>query len=211
MDKIKTFCRQQGVRLLLLLHVFGLIAIALISKELAAFSAINLLITFAVIGLAHRGKKQNFWAFFTLSYLIGYGVEYLGTQTGFPFGDYSYGQNLAPLLFEVPLIIGVNWFVLAMAAGYFTQNIISNQWLRIPVAALIMVFIDFFIEKVAPILDYWSWKDAIVPLVNYLGWFVVSLIVQVLWTVFLRKSENSVAQHYLWIVLGFFIILILAL
>ena len=43
MDEIKTFCRQQGVRLLLLLHVLGIIAIALISKELAAFSTINLL------------------------------------------------------------------------------------------------------------------------------------------------------------------------
>lgn len=210
MDKIKAFCRNHGVLTLAIINFFGLVAILILDPQFAAFSSVNLLLTFAIIGFAHKGDLRGFWLFFIITYLIGYGVELLGTQTGFPFGEYSYGQNLAPLLFEVPWIIGVNWFVLAMATAHLSQRFIVKQWLRIPVAALLMVFIDFFIEKIAPVLDYWTWKDNIVPLVNYLGWFVVALIVQSLWTIFLRKSENRVAGHYVWIVLTFFIILILA-
>lgn len=211
MDRIKAFCRNYGVLSLALLHFFGLVAILLLNPHFAAFSAINLLLTFAIIGFAHKGEVRNFWPFFILTYLIGYGVELLGTQTGFPFGDYSYGQNLAPLLFDVPWIIGVNWFVLAMAAAYATKAHINNEWLRVPVAALVMVVLDYYIEKVAPALDYWHWQNGEVPFINYLGWFVVALIVQFLWTVFLRKSANEVARFYLWIVLTFFIILIFAL
>lgn len=211
MDRVKTFCRNHGVLALALLHFFGLFAILVLNPDFAAFSSVNLLITFAIIGFAHQGESINFWRFFILTYLIGYGVELLGTQTGFPFGNYKYGNNLAPLLFDVPWIIGVNWFVLAMAAAHATKPLLANEWLRVPAAALVMVATDYFIEQAAPALDYWHWQDQKVPLINYLGWLVVALWVQFLWTVFLKNSKNTVAHFYLWIVLAFFIILILAI
>ena len=41
-----------------------------------------------------------------------------------------------------------------------------------------MVFIDLFIEPVAPILDFWEFKDNIVPASNYMGWFLTGIITQ---------------------------------
>jgi uncharacterized membrane protein len=57
-------------------------------------------------------------AVFVASFL----VEAAGVNTGKIFGYYSYGSALGPKLWNTPLIIGLNWFVLI-----YCTNVISRQ------------------------------------------------------------------------------------
>ncbi|MDF1560771.1 MAG: carotenoid biosynthesis protein [Bacteroidales bacterium] len=57
-------------------------------------------------------------AVFAASFL----VEAVGVNTGKIFGSYSYGSALGPKLWNTPVIIGLNWFVLI-----YCTNVISRQ------------------------------------------------------------------------------------
>jgi putative membrane protein len=57
-------------------------------------------------------------AVFAASFL----VEAVGVNTGMIFGSYSYGSALGPKLWNTPVIIGLNWFVLI-----YCTNVISRQ------------------------------------------------------------------------------------
>lgn len=63
-------------------------------------------------------------AVFAASFL----VEAVGVNTGKIFGSYSYGSALGPRLWNTPVIIGLNWFVLI-----YCTNVISRQlWNLMP-------------------------------------------------------------------------------
>ena len=109
------------------------------------------------------------------------------------FGNYNYdGSILGTQLFNVPLIIGVNWFILIIGtracANWFTKNII----LQVLVSAIIMVGLDFLIEPIAVKYDFWNWSQNEVPKQNYLMWFIMSIIMQSLIT-----KKSSLIPYYL--------------
>ena len=58
--------------------------------------------------------------------VIGWGMEVIGTKTGFIFGQYYYTDALGPALLGVPLVIGLMWFALAYM-GYVIANLMVWQ------------------------------------------------------------------------------------
>ena len=140
---------------------------------------------------------------FASIFVIGYTAEFLGVNYQILFGDYSYGRSLGVKLFEVSLIIGCNWLLLALISQALIKRIFSNGWLIIIFSSLLMVFIDIFIEPVAPLLDFWEFKENIVPFSNYRDWFIVALIIQ-----FILSYRNTHVNMFNWS-LGYLIILVL--
>ncbi|MFN2335752.1 MAG: carotenoid biosynthesis protein, partial [Bacteroidales bacterium] len=49
-------------------------------------------------------------------------IEAVGVNTGRIFGTYTYGKALGPALWNTPVIIGLNWFLLI-----YCTNVISRQ------------------------------------------------------------------------------------
>lgn len=117
--------------------------------------------------------KFGLWAFGVL--VFGIGIEWLGIKTSAIFGSYQYGTVLGWKIDGVPLIIGVNWLLLAYCSKDIADRIFNQPLLAILFAAFLMVVMDFLIEPVAIQLEFWYWPNNMVPLQNYLGWFVVSL------------------------------------
>jgi putative membrane protein len=153
--------------ILIILHTVGLIGLNSPYKELFFnLSAINLLIT-AWLLLDNLGKKE-IW-FYAIVFLLSFAIEAIGVATRFPFGHYIYGHNLGPKIFDVPLVIGLNWVILLRAA----LSTCSNNYFF---AAILMTTIDFFIEAKAPKLGYWFWHTKQIPMANYIAWFVIALI-----------------------------------
>lgn len=210
---ISEFSRRYGLWILLVLHFFGLITMLSVNLNyFASYTPLNLLLSAAVLYFATPDyAKPGMRLFFICSFVIGYAAELLGTQTGFPFGNYQYMQNMAPHLWEVPLVIGVNWFLLAYATAQLTDHFIYKAWLRVLVASAAMVALDFWIEPVAHKLGYWQWENNQIPWQNYLGWFGVSIIVQSIYQRWAAAHTNNLAKWYSLIVLIFFIILNIAL
>ena len=91
-----------------------------------------------------------------LVFFIGYTAEFLGVNYQILFGDYRYGRSLGVKLFDVSLIIGCNWLLLALISQALIKKIVLNRWLVIIFSSLLMVLIDLYIEPVAPLLDFWE-------------------------------------------------------
>ena len=125
-------------------------------------------------------------------------MSFLGVKTGLLFGEYSYGKALGFQLMHVPIIIGVNWFILAIGARGCANYVSEKPAIQTLIAALLMVGLDILIEPVAIKFEFWTWAQADVPLQNYIMWLVVSLIMQLILTKTAYLIENR---------LGFIILL----
>ena len=108
---------------------------------------------------------------------IGFFIEVIGVKTGALFGEYYYGNPLGLKLFEVPLIIGVNWLVLSFSSTGIACKIFKSKMLQIVASSFLLVALDFLIEPVAVKLDFWTWIHGDIPIKNYLMWFVTGLLV----------------------------------
>lgn len=174
---------------------------------------INLLVSLGLVLWNHPSKNVELALFTVLVFVIGWSAEWLGVNTGLLFGQYAYGKTLGPKIAETPLMIGVNWVMITYAAGMVVNQwaLKQKKWLKIITAAVLMVGIDFFIEPVAPLLDFWNWENDIVPTQNYWGWLGVSLLVQFIFFKLMGDNQNKAGSALFFIQLGFFVILNLIL
>ena len=56
-----------------------------------------------------------------------------------------------------------------------------------------MTLLDILIEPVAIRLDFWSWTEGIIPLQNYVAWYVISALLFVAFFSFRFKKNNIIA------------------
>ncbi len=204
--------KNQGVFLiaiLIIFHMVGLIGIMLpdFKQLILSLSFLNLLLAFTVIILAENENKLLLISFLSIAFITGISVELIGVHTGMLFGDYSYGANLGPKLWGVPLVIGINWGVLSITTASITQKINLPVYLKIIVNAFLLVLFDFVMEPVAMKSDFWSWKNDEIPLFNYVCWFFVALILQLIYHWIRKPKSNKVFNALFVIQLLFFIIL----
>lgn len=153
-----------------------------------------IILSLAALFYFHENKKEKktliiFFSIYFLSFL----VELIGVNTKIIFGDYSYGKGLGLKLFNTPLLIGMNWVLLIYLSANITSRLKLKSVASIFVASLIMVIYDFILEHVAPLIDMWSWKDDVVPLQNYIVWFLLSVLFHSIIKVFRVKTENQLA------------------
>ncbi len=184
-----------SVALLVAMHIAGLVGLAWpVTKSLfLALIPFHLITTAVVVLLLHSVFDRSFFLFCLIAFGVGFGIEVLGVKTGQIFGSYHYGPSLGWKLWEVPLVIGCNWLTLIYCTG-----IMAEKWLKVNVlkpilGALLMVAIDVWIEPVAIHLDFWQWQNNLVPLQNYIGWFVVSLVLQVCFRYLVTAKHNPMA------------------
>ena len=132
------------------------------------------------------------------SFIIAFSffAEWIGVTTAFPFGEYSYGDNLGVKLDGVPLVIGFNWLYLSLGFATIAEFISENKWIRITLASLFMVALDLVIEPVAKQMDYWEFVLDPVPIANYVGWFALSYMVQAV-IVFSDMKEKGIFSIHL--------------
>jgi putative membrane protein len=141
----------------------------------------------------------------TLIFLFGLIVEILGVNYGLFFGEYSYGANLGPKIYEVPYVIGFNWVLLIIATGSVSDKLIKGKKIyKILFASSLMVLIDLLIEKSAPKLDYWEFVISPVPFSNYLWWFIFSLCFQYIFFKTVKSKEYNLSSNILLIQFLFF-------
>lgn len=170
----------------------------------------HLLLMAAVVIYNHDSVDVKFVLFTLLIFVIGFIAEFIGVHTGLLFGNYVYGETLGIKLFNIPLIIGVNWFLLVYSTGVLIQRQrIRNRPLRIITGALILVMLDILIEPIATQFDYWHWAGGSMPIKNYVCWFMLSALMLFIFDRFKFKTQSMVApvllimQFIFFMVLGF--------
>lgn len=190
-------------------YFFGILGlcIPLVRPYFLMATPFTLILSLGILLVFHRDWNSNFGFFAVFAILVGFGSEVLGIHTGFPFGNYVYGKTLGFKLFEVPLVIGVNWLLLVYLTGNLFSSKIKNDWLAAFIAAGLMVAIDVLIEPVAIHLDYWSWEGDVIPFSNYLGWLGVSFFIHFFYRKTRFKKENAISVYLLINLVTFFAIL----
>ena len=175
MLKIKELIKSYAGLILVVFHVVGLFLLGGEWRgQLVVLTPLNLLL---LAGLYLYASKQPTvkWAYY-LPIFLGFIIELVGTNTGFPFGAYSYGTALGPGIMGTPVMIGILWWVLIRSFYDLTGVRFNAVWIRSILTGLAMTAMDVLIEPVAIELTYWQWDAVTVPIENYLAWFVLSTL-----------------------------------
>lgn len=181
--------------LLVILYSVGLYAFITDWSAVILLTPANLIISFMAIILTNYNVDTRMVAFIGLGWLLGYGIEVVGVQTGWPFGSYYYQDVLGLKVFDTPLLIGVNWLILLLSTRAVTDALIGHYLIifKAGLAALLMVGLDLLIEPVAIAYDFWQWENASIPLSNYISWYVIAFILHILQYRLVRNYKNHTA------------------
>ncbi|WP_091165747.1 carotenoid biosynthesis protein [Mucilaginibacter gossypii] len=183
-----------------LFHLVGLIGFIIPSLTVLFITLVpwHLLLMLGIIIYSYDNFDSRFLLFALTAFGIGFMAEYIGVHTGWLFGHYQYGRTLGIKLFEIPLMIGVNWFLLVYAAGITLQRSrLKSTLVRILSGAMILTLLDVLIEPIAIHFDYWHWLDAGVPFKNYVCWFVLSALLLFIFEQFKFKRQSIVGPTLL--------------
>jgi lycopene beta-cyclase len=120
---------------------------------------------------------------------IAWLFEYIGHNTGFPFGDYYYTDRLQPQIGDVPILVPLAWLMM-LPPAWAVAAIITRRWQGkafgrlafIGVSALTFTAWDLFLDPQMVSWRLWLWENPGdfsyfgIPWVNYAGWLLVSVI-----------------------------------
>ena len=147
--------------------------------------------------------KRKIILHLSIAFFTGLLAEFLGVNYGLIFGDYTYGENLGYKIYGVPILIGVNWAILVYSSAAIAKKVCPGGITCSIFAAILMVFLDLIIEMSAPRFDFWEFKGGTVPIQNYVGWFVVSLVIQLIFQK-LQKSYNYRLAIHIFLAIALF-------
>jgi len=114
-----------------------------------------------------------------------YGIELLGVRTGWPYGEFSYGVDLGPMLFgEVPLALPVFFFPLVLNSYLLVLLLAGDRArstaLRLLATVATVLAVDLVLDPGAVAIGFWSYADGGpiygVPLSNYAGWVLSATV-----------------------------------
>ncbi len=165
-------------RFLVIFYVVGTLGFWLpMAKGLFVYiTPYALLLNTYLLAVYHTHYTKKAILAFSLVFLLGYLIEVVGVQTGLIFGGYMYGRGLGIKVFDTPLLIGVNWLFLIYASCSVVDRLRVAKWLRYIFPPVLMLCYDAVLEQVAPKMDMWSWQNGVIPVQNYVAWFVIALV-----------------------------------
>jgi putative membrane protein len=122
--------------------------------------------------------------FFAIAVLVSLGAELVGTSTGWPFGNYEYGDVLGPkVLGRVPVAIPLSWFALgfssfALGTAIARRHAPAGRALPIVLGAALLTVWDLALDPAmaheSMPLRFWFWHERGaylgMPVQNFVGW-----------------------------------------
>jgi putative membrane protein len=126
--------------------------------------------------------------------VVAAAIETLGVHTGFPFGDYAYGDGLGAELAGVPLVVPAAWAMTAypalLVARRLTGKLMGRQGKLTTalVGGWALASWDVFLDPQMVEAGHWRWAhpdpslpgSPDVPLTNYAGWLLAAILLMAL-------------------------------
>lgn len=201
--------KQLAIGFLIIFYSVGIVGLSWsFSRELfIRLIPLNLLLSATILFFFEKNKDLRLFLQFTVVYVFTWLVEFVGTKTGMLFGEYYYQHGLGPKVLDTPLLIGVNWFILAYGFWVYLQKTHWPAMLKIVAASVLMVGYDIVLEPNAIEFQMWYWTAPTVPIQNYVMWFVISLIVFTFFYFTKAQFKNPLAFPMVLIQFVFFSVL----
>jgi putative membrane protein len=199
-----------SIFLVILFHVVGLIGffVPFFRPLFLQIVPFHLLLMLFLVLINHQEINLKFALFMLMVMIAGFAAEWTGVHKHWLFGNYAYGATLGLKLDEIPLMIGVNWFLLVYSISVFLEKLpIKQAWIKILAGSFLLVLLDLLIEPVAIKFNYWSWWNHVIPFKNYACWFLVSICFLTFFSQFKFKPQTCVAPVLLIVQFLFFAVL----
>jgi uncharacterized membrane protein len=219
--------KKQRIILWSLLVIYVITTFAVNFIEVAVAGVVISTFAFSCYhGYIQYGLKKLL-IFLALCLGVSFIMENLSVETGFPFGDYYYPEQLpGPRIGKVPILIGlayfgtgyVSWVVAQIITGARFGNgsqIISK--LSLPLAAsFFMVIWDLCVDPTNSTMGKnWVWENGGayfgVPLNNYLGWFLTVAIFYFGYAFYQFKTTQIIIKDKGYWLLGCYFYLVIGL
>jgi bisanhydrobacterioruberin hydratase len=167
----------------------------------------SLLLGVGLMFWVHKSWGVKQVLIFAIVGLLGFIVEIAGVLTGEVFGEYTYGRALGFKIYGTPPMIGINWLMLIYCVFIIMQKFNIPVWIKLILGSALMVVYDLIMEPVAIQLDMWSWGGGMIPLQNYIAWFVISVVLLSIMYLSKVRFSNKVAPVLFFVQMGFFLLL----
>jgi uncharacterized membrane protein len=169
-------------------------------------------VAFFLASVCHALIWRGWW--FTCGYLVvtvggGLLVEAVGVRTGSPFGHYRYSTALGRTVESVPWVIPLAWSMFAYPCLVAARRLSRSPLVTPFVGALALASWDLFLDPMMTAEGYWRYIDPThalphvgsVPGVDYLGWFLTSLVMMILLDRLPRRHapDAQPAALFLWV------------
>jgi uncharacterized membrane protein len=176
-------------------------------------------IAFAATSVSHAWVYRGFrWALGYVAITCGFafGLEALGTQSGFPFGDYQYSDMLGVRLADVPLVIPLAWSMTAYPVLLLSRRLSGAiagksghvaRYLSVAgIGAFAMTAWDLFLDPQMVSQSYWVWENPVpslpgidgIPAGNYAGWLLGSAVLMLLLNCLPDRATTETVPAALW-------------
>jgi bisanhydrobacterioruberin hydratase len=194
-DYFKNLTPREVTKFLIIYYFVGITGFLVpVSRPLfQQLIPISLFISLFLVFLFHNPWNKTAILVFLSVFVISFGVEAIGVRTGLLFGEYFYGNALGLKVFDTPLLIGLNWLMLAYGAIAIARSVkFMQKWVAF-FAPVFMVAYDFVMEPVAMKTGMWGWAFNSIPWQNYVMWFILSVVVVSLFELFSVDTTKPVA------------------
>lgn len=201
-----------AIYIIAILHVVGMFGLNSGFREyFSLLTPLNLLAAAGLFFYSSTGLNTRAAIAILMAFVCGFGIEWVGVNTGFPFGDYEYGTVLGPKLGNTPFLIGVNWAMLVVSVTLIGRLISRNTVVIGLIGGLLMTLLDILIEPVAIKTGMWHWYGENPPVQNYLAWFVIAGVLSALLHRIAPQLKNPAAAGFFTIQVIFFLVMNLTL
>ena len=191
-------------------HLSGIVGILYVDSQwFVGATPINLTLSFSLLLLTGRREKKALIVAI-IAFITGMIAEGLGVNYGLIFGHYDYGDALGMKIYGVP----VNWCQLVdfnIMLWAIATDLTDAFFSRVLLGVGLMLLLDFVIEPIAPILDFWEFDNGIAPMQNYLGWFAIALPLHFLYQKLNVQIKGNFTHHLYLLQIIFFTVLLLQL
>lgn len=116
--------------------------------------------------------------------IITFGVEFIGSRTGLPFGHYHYTAFLQPQLGGVPLLIPAAWFMMLPPSWAIAYRFRHSPILFATVSGAALTAWDLLLDPQMVQWQLWVWDQPGhyfgIPWLNFGGWFLTAFLLTLL-------------------------------
>jgi putative membrane protein len=162
------------------------------------FLGLQAVIMFLVLVRLAGFKKTAVTALIIL--IASFFTEWWGSNTGLPFGHYTYTDVLMPQIYGVPVAITFAWFAVTSSSFITVKYLLwkVSVFTVVFVSAVFVLATDILLEPFAAFVNnFWRWDTNQIPMQNFAAWLGLGMIFSIIMIKILKwKREFRLNDLY---------------
>ena len=124
--------------------------------------------------------------------LLSFFIEYIGVNTSYPFGSYTYQAILSPSYAGVPAAIAFAWYSVVVSSYFAVSSLFPGTGALAAgfIASVLILAVDIMLEPFASFINgFWVWDSGSIPLINFISWWILGLLFCLVLSLFVPPAK----------------------